>query len=305
MLTMETMVEKILEADGITREMIQEQQNRLNLLQRLLSTAPEGRLAIIQQEEGQITADFFALLNRLIESTAAQGDQEAAQQLLALQQQLLNETKAGQELQEQVKETEEAVKSLQEASQKGLTREALLGFDHQRPHRNPPDHAGQPGPQRPGLYFFQLLSDRIESASSEEKDKMNDLRTKLLEMTREIDQAVQEQMKEALQALNQLLDAPDIEQAITENPGLVNDFFIDVLHSEFKAATEKGDAQRRDKLQKVIQTIEKLSAPPPEVEFIKQLLAAEDAQARQQLFSQQRKDYSQIHWLLNGLVAQK
>ncbi|NMC79061.1 MAG: hypothetical protein GYA59_06855 [Chloroflexi bacterium] len=305
MLTMETMVEKILEADGITREMIQEQQNRLNLLQRLLSTAPEGRSAIIQQEEGQITAEFFALLNRLIESTAAQGDQEAAQQLLALQQQLLNETKAGQELQEQVKETEEAVKSLQEASQKGLTREALLDLIINAPTETRLTTLVSLARSGLDYTFFQLLSDRIESASSEEKDKLNDLRTKLLEMTREIDQAVQEQMKEALQALNQLLDAPDIEQAITENPGLVNDFFIDVLHSEFKAATEKGDAQRRDKLQKVIQTIEKLSAPPPEVDFIKQLLAAEDAQSRQQLFqANSEKITPKFIELLNGLVAQ-
>ena len=48
-LTMQGLVERILEADGITREMIQAQQQRLNLLQRLLTVKDgETRKEIIK-----------------------------------------------------------------------------------------------------------------------------------------------------------------------------------------------------------------------------------------------------------------
>lgn len=305
MLTMETMIEKILEADGITREMIQEQQDRLNLLQRLLGAPPESRSTILQQEGDQVNPEFFALLNRLVESAAAQGDQETAQKLLELQQQLLSETKTGQELQTQVKETEEAIKSLQEASQKGLTREALLDLVIQAPSETRLSTLVSLARSGMDYTFFQLLSDRIEKAAGEEKEKLISLRTKLLELTREIDQAVQEQMDQARQMLNQLLDAPDIEQAITDNPATVNDFFVEVLRAEFQAAGQKGDLERRSKLQKVIQVIEKLSAPPPEVEFIKELLAAENDESRSQLLAaNSEKVTPEFMELLNGLVAQ-
>lgn len=305
MLTMETMIEKILEADGITREMIREQQDRLNLLQRLLGAPPESRSTILQQEGDQVNPEFFALLNRLVESAAAQGDQETAQKLLELQQQLLRETKTGQELQTQVKETEEAIKSLQEASQKGLTREALLDLVIQAPSETRLSTLVSLARSGMDYTFFQLLSDRIEKTAGKEKEKLISLRTKLLELTHEIDQAVQEQMDQARQMLNQLLDAPDIEQAITNNPAIVNDFFVEVLRTEFQAAEQKGDLERRSKLQKVIQVIEKLSAPPPEVEFIKELLAAENDESRSQLLAaNSEKVTPQFMELLNGLMAQ-
>ena len=112
-------------------------------------------------------------------------------------------------------------------------------------------------------------------------------------------------MDQARQMLNQLLDAPDIEQAISDNPAIVNDFFVEVLRAEFQAAGQKGDLERRSKLQKVIQVIEKLSAPPPEVEFIKELLAAENDESRSQLLAaNSEKVTPEFMELLNGLVAQ-
>ncbi len=46
MLTIQGLIETILEADGITREMIQEQQNQIKLLQQLMTTPEEKRIEI-------------------------------------------------------------------------------------------------------------------------------------------------------------------------------------------------------------------------------------------------------------------
>ena len=95
MLTQQQMIERVLETDGITKEMLQAQQQRLNLLQRLFSTAPEGRAEIIKQEEALIDESFFSMLSRLIEASMAQGDQQSGRALSALQKELLSTTKVG------------------------------------------------------------------------------------------------------------------------------------------------------------------------------------------------------------------
>ena len=51
MLTLQTMIERILEADGITKDMIQAQQKRLNLIQRLLSSNEAAMEQLIQEDD--------------------------------------------------------------------------------------------------------------------------------------------------------------------------------------------------------------------------------------------------------------
>ena len=101
MFTMQTMLEKILEADGITKEDIQKSQQRMALLERLMTVSPASRVDVIKQEEANIDQSFFMLLSRIMEATLAQGDQNAARQLAGLQQDLLNNTQVGQELKQQ------------------------------------------------------------------------------------------------------------------------------------------------------------------------------------------------------------
>jgi hypothetical protein len=67
MFTYQTLLDRVLEADGITKEMIDAQQKRIGLIQRLLTTPkPEDRLTIIQQENSLIDGSFFAILSTLI-----------------------------------------------------------------------------------------------------------------------------------------------------------------------------------------------------------------------------------------------
>ena len=70
--------------------------------------------------------EFFAILGTILESATGQGDEKAVQLLKEIQSELLKETKVGQELLAQSIETQAALKSLQDASKAGLTREKLL-----------------------------------------------------------------------------------------------------------------------------------------------------------------------------------
>jgi hypothetical protein len=305
MLTQQQMIERVLESDGITKDMLAAQQQRLNLLQRLFSTAPESRAEIIKQEESLIDESFFSMLSRLIEASMAQGDQQSGRALSALQKELLSTTKIGQVLAGQAAEAEAAVKELQEASQKGLTRESLLDMIVNA--SSDIRLTTIVSMARSGLdySFFQILSERIDAAEGDEKDKLTDLREKLLEMVQEIDQAMQKQIAQARQTLETILKAKDIPTAIQENGDLINEVFIEALRSELDAATQKNDTARLNKLQQVVETIQKLSVPPAEIALVQELVGATSDEERQKILEEHAEEVTpELLQMMSSLATQ-
>jgi hypothetical protein len=128
-LTYESMIQTILSKDGITPEMLKEQQDRVSLIERLLqASSNDVRSEIIRQNINLFDEQFFALFSRIAQSAAGGGQEPVAQAMVELQKQLLEETEFGRELKESVGELEAATKALQDAGQ-GLTREKLLELD--------------------------------------------------------------------------------------------------------------------------------------------------------------------------------
>ena len=305
MLTFQTMIDRILEADGITKEMIEEQEQRLNLLRRLLSTTtPEAREEIIRQEESIIDEGFFMMLAQLAEVSMQQGEQRTAQALAGLQAELLEHTSLGRELKERSDETQAAVRSLQEAQEKGLTREKLLDLLVEAPTET--RLVALVGLARTGLdyQFFQILSLRIEQATGEEKTRLLTLREKLLDLTRQIDEEIQKQMDEAAKLLETILNAPDIEKATMEHMAEFNDAFVNVIKSELQDAQQRQDGDRFGKLQRIIRILQQASTPP-EVELVEQLIGAADEEGRRQILEANSEMVtSEFLQLLNQLAVQ-
>ena len=306
MLTMESLLEKILEADGITREMIEDQQKKLALLQRLLSLPDEASLdTVIAQEEALIDETFFGILSRIAEAAIAQGDRKTAESLAVLQQKLLTTTQFGKELQEQVKESEEAVKSLQEASKAGLTREKLLDLFIEAPTEIRLSTLVNMTRSGMDYQFFEILSKRIENASGEEKTSLEELRTKLLEMTQKIDEALKEEMDVAKANLETLLKAADMEAAINQNPQIINEFFVEAVKTELEKARGEGNLERSGKLQKIMDIFQQLSQPPEEIAFVEDLLRGETVEARRKILEDNTEKVTpELLQILNQLISQ-
>ncbi|GAP14236.1 CpXC protein [Longilinea arvoryzae] len=307
MLTFQTMVEKILEGDGITHEMLDEQQKRLNLLQRLLSTpAAADRSVIIKQEEALIDENFFSMFSHIIQATLSQnGDEQTARALAAIQQELVTQTEVGKKLLANAQEAQEAQRLLQEASKTGLTREKLLDLMAASPSDT--RLATFVSLTRSGLdyQFFQILSERVDKAEGDEKQKLLDLRAKLLELTSEIDKQLDEEKKAAQELLNEILKADDTEAATREALPAINEFFLQALKSAQEMARKDADLMRLGKLGKIAKVIEEASAPPPEVELIEKMLSAEDEAARQKLLQENAKLVTdEFLQALNSLVSQ-
>ncbi len=305
MLTYQTLVETILQGDGITKEMLDEQQKKLSVLQRLASATPESRLQIIKQEESLIDQTFFALLSRILEVTMAQGDQATAKSLADLQKQLLENTKVGQEIKVQSREVESAIKALQDATKEGLSREKLLDL-----FINATSDlyiSTMVGMARSGMdyAFFQTLTDKIDHSQGDEQRKLLDLRQKLLDLTKEVDQKIDAELKRARQSLEKILISQDIEKTAEASLGEIDDFFVQVLRTALEDAKQRDDKERLAKLEKLVAVIEKASAPPPEVELIQKLISTPDDAALQKMMEENADKFTnQFFQVLNSIVVQ-
>jgi hypothetical protein len=284
---MQGLVERILEEDGITKEMIEAQQKKLSLIQRLLSASEERRVEIAQQEDELIDEEFYALLNRLYEASALSGDRESAQQLATLQQDIMPVTTYGKELQKQTEEVEAAINSLRELGE-NLTRETLLDLVIKAPSEVRVRTLVSLTRPAMDYEFFQLLSQHIDRARGDGRTRLIKLRDDLLEMTREVDQQMQERQALSVKLLNSLLQSPDIEEATRQNLPIIDDFFMQELDRALNQAREQGDLEQIGKLQKILNVVEEANEPPPEVEFIEELVDAPDEATRRQIIESNR-----------------
>jgi hypothetical protein len=303
-LTYESMVQTILGKDGITPEMLKEQQERVQVIERLLqASSKDVRSEIIKQNLNLFDEQFFALFSRLAQSAASSGQEPVARAMVDLQNQLLEETEFGRNLKESVGELEEATKTLQEVGQ-GLTREKLLEIVLESPSDARIRSYATIARGGMDYQFFQLLSERIDKASGEEKTRLESIRDKLLDFTNEIDKQMEARYKQAQEFVDSLLAQEDIVKAVRDNLNNFTQDAVDVVNQMLRQASEKNDYTRMGKLQKMVEILREASAPP-EVGFIEQLLDAPDDGTLDQMLNA-NKDLlnDQFMEALIGLVAQ-
>lgn len=303
-LTYESMVQLILSKDGITPEMMKEQQDRVSVIERLLqASSNDVRSEIIKQNINLFDEQFFALFSRLAQSAAQSGQEPVARAMVELQKQLLEETEFGRGLKESVGELEAASKALQELGQ-GLTREKLLDLIVAAP--NEARIRAYVSLIRGGMdyQFFQLLTERIDKATGEEKTKLESIRDRVLEFTNEVDKQMEARYKQAQEFVEGLLAQDDVVQAVQQNiEGFTQDA-VEIVNQMLRQASEKNDYTRMGKLQKMVEVLRQASTPP-EVEFIEHLLdAPDDASLDQMMNDNQALINDQFMEALIGLVAQ-
>lgn len=303
-LTYDSMIKTILGKDGITPEMLKEQQDRVQVIERLLqATAADVRSEIIKQNLNLFDEQFFALFSRLAQSAAASGQEPVARAMVDLQKQLLEETAFGRQLKETVGEMEAAQKSLQEAGQ-GLTREKLLGLILAAP--NDARTRAYVSLARGGMdyQFFQLLTDKINAATGDEKTKLESVREKMLDFTNEMDKQIEARYKQAQEFVESLLAQDDIVKAVRDNLDSFSQDAVDIINQMLRQASEKNDYARMGKLQKMVEVLREVSTPP-EVAFVEQLLDAPDEAAVEQMLEANKTLVNdQFMQALIGLVAQ-
>ena len=278
MLTYDTLFETILEADGITKEMLNEQKYKGELLRRLLQTSDDSLVEVIHQEESHMDQSFFLMLNNTLEAAIQMRDQTAYDQLQKLQDVLFTETEYGRKLKVRADSTQKAITDLQDLGAK-LNRDTLLDLV-----LNSPDDAYLQtitGLARNGMDydFFTKLSSRIDAAEGEEKEKFMKVRTQLLELTQRIDKALSEEKEARRKLLEEILKQDDMEAAVYQAVRAIDQSFTDVVNEELAAARKSGDFMRSGKLQQLLDLIKKLYTAPESIQKLEKMLAAENETA--------------------------
>lgn len=284
MFTYQNLIEKVLEGEGVTKEMLDAQKKRVELLQRLLTVSDASLVETVQKESATIDADFFTLLSRMLQAGLGAGDKAATEKLGKIQEALLEHTELGKQIKQQADEIDAARTALESAG-KDLTREKLLELLLAAAGASEQRLSAMASMARPGLdyVFFQQLSERIDKASGEEKDKLSKLRETLLEITKQIDEQLQQRLSVAQRNLETLLEAPDPAAVLQQNAAVLDDFFVQVINQNMQDAAEKKDAARLEKLQRLATVIQQLISPGYNPALLEQLLEAPDDAARAQV----------------------
>lgn len=273
-LSLTSLVERVLSGDGITREELESQRARLRLLEDLLRAEPDRIQPFVTEHDAQLDEAFFQLATLALEGTPEGEAREAALTRLDA---ALSLSSTGLRLKARQDEVRAAVESLRQAGE-GLTRERLLGLFVEAPNADRVDALASL--TRPALdyAFFQILSQRIDAASGEEKTRLAELRTRLLEVTQKIDQVQQTRLEQSAAVLQTLLEAKDLDQALRQVSPLIDDLFLGLLRGNLQAARERGDARTRDRLEEIDRRIQALirESLPPGMRLAQKILETPD-----------------------------
>ncbi len=304
--TYQSMIERILGADGITPEMLKAQQDRVNMIEKLLSATNEDvRKELIKQNAALFDDQFFALFGQLTQAATASGQAEIAQQMGPLEELLLEETEYGQKVKASLKEMEAAAQSLQDLGE-ALTRDALLDLLVDAPNES--REQALVSMARGGLdyQFFEILTARIEAENNpEDKAALESLRERLLAYVNEIDQQIAARMEQATAFLNELMAQNDIGGTTRASIRAFDQTVVQALEVMLREATEAGDQEKLAKLQQIVAVLQEASGPLPEYEFIEELLATENAEALDKVIAaNEDKLTDELLQTLGGIVAQ-
>ncbi len=276
MLTMKSMIEKVLGADGITPEMIATQQSKMSLVGQLLQAEEDTLDLLIQDNQRLIDEEFFALFSQLIQNIAMSGDEEIMTRIGILNDKLINQTEAGRKIGDQQATLEKAAADLEQYGEK-LDRAAfleLLANSESEDYVTALISLARP---LADYDLFMMLTDRIQAETGEQKEKLERIRDLLMTITQEMDAAAQARGEAMVSLLQMLLEAEDLEAAITQNLQYFNDDFMAVLGQNLAAANEQGNTMLADKLRTVGETLMRIvqQGMPPEIQFVNELLSQE------------------------------
>ncbi len=278
-LTLQSMLELILEADGVTPDMIEKQREKMRLVETFLQTDPDELPALVQQHDASIDAEFFAMLVASAEAALQGGREDVARSIVQLREELLDLSSYGQQTlasttqqQAMIQEVAERFNTLTEQA----TRDDVVNLVLELAQDGDEKLQVTVGLARPLMdyEFFQTLTARVDAASGEEKAALDALRKRLLELVGMVDQQNEAIVKRATDTLTAIVNSPDIEAAINSRIDLIDDTFLQVLSYNIQAAEQSQNIGGAAKLKTIFEKVVALlqASAPPAIQFINQVM---------------------------------
>jgi hypothetical protein len=136
---------------------------------------------------------------------------------------------------------------------------------------------------RPALdyAFFQALTEKIDAAEGDEKERLSTLRHTALEVTQQIDAMQQARAAQAAELLKTIAEAEDLETAVEAALPAVDELFLGTLQANIRVAQERGDEEAINKLNEIdaLLQIKIAQALPKGIMLAQEVMREEDAEA--------------------------
>lgn len=278
MLTMNNLVKNVLIGDGITEEMIQDQQDKMKLLDELFAQEGQQLKQTAIDKNEQIDREFFVLFAEIAQRIIASRDEKSIEKIKTVQDVLMAETDIGKEILSESKEIQAATESL-EALGKNLTRFSLLDLIVKAPNHE--RIRALAGLVRPAMdyEFFQKFTEMIEKSEEESRKELIERRNLLLKQTQEIDQQLEQRLIDAREVIEKIINSDPIEDGLMNNLASIDQFFVQALSAEINTAETNNDTDRQTKLNTVLQKIQEMTTPP-EISIIEELVGLVDEEEK-------------------------
>jgi hypothetical protein len=269
-LTYESLVNRILDVEGVTPEMLEDQRARADLLRDLLGAEEaDDRSPIIEENKGLLDDEFFEILHINLGQAESVGYQELVERLSDLRTRLFEVTPTGQRLSRRTK----AIEALREEP----TRERLVQLLVDADDETTREALIIIGQTLLDYAFFQGLTQRIDQAADgAERERLGDLRSEVMDVR----QRLQEQAQKVVEARGGLLR----DLTLTEQPELLlrrrvadlDEIFFSILGAEIERAESSGNTAVAERLKQIWQmTVDLIrQSVPPELLLLTKIMEA-------------------------------
>ncbi|MFN2299602.1 MAG: CpXC domain-containing protein [Anaerolineales bacterium] len=293
-LTAQGLVERVLEADGITKEMLEQQRAKSRLVRELIEAEPDARRELIAKQDKRIDADVLALISVIARSASAQKDEAFAKQALAAREDVLHQSTAGKRSLAQQEEMDHAARDLQGLG-KEFNIDSLVRLVAAAPSLDRVTALAALAWQVMDYSFFQRFTENLEKASGTERERLTAIRDRALLEVQRVQQAVQSEMNLTAGVLQSILQAPDLDAAVEQYLPECNDLFFAILEANLETARREKQEENAKRLEevktKIFAALEK--SLPPELRLLRELLEKETDEQAEALLSERAAEITE------------
>lgn len=298
-LTMQGLIEQVLQADGVTPEMMEKQRERVKLVQQLVDAPDDQISALVTEHDALIDRQFFQTMTMMAQRMLEVGQPQLAQRVAQVQNYVAQLSTVGQALIQQQMRQEQIVQEVAQTIQalgEGASRADFMGLAVQ--------YAGDDdrlqalvGMARPAFdyTFFQELAVFTGQAPAQERERLEVLRDTLLALTENIDAQARMEVNNAARLLQALLEAPDMDEMLQANAHLINDTFMAVLTVNIQEADRAQNGEASTRLRQIYERVVIMMQDnmPPELIFVNELLSAQNENQARAMIAARAQEFGE------------
>ncbi|GIK40086.1 MAG: hypothetical protein BroJett011_39190 [Chloroflexota bacterium] len=236
-LTFDSIVKAILEADGITEEVLEAQKAKVKLLEEFLQVRDEAALQEkVKEHDTELDHEFFEILTASMQAAQMEGNRAGAQALYALRSVLAELSSQGQQAVTEIDSSLGLVhitsrEDLLEKLQNAQSNEEFEAFTA----------AGHP---LLDYTFFQQLTAKIDeiarAGDAKHAEALKNLRTKILDTKARQEAESRAALQKSVALLREVLQSRDPQKILAQKLDQIDESFFAVLSANIEEARRQN-----------------------------------------------------------------